>query len=320
MAAGIVLIAFFLWTEARSDHASFDVSLFRNRGYAVSLAAVSLSFFAMSGITFSLPFYLQILRGYSTLAAGLCFLPFALGQLIAAPRSAAMVKRFGYRPVMTVGLVFVAVSMFMLARVPMDAPLWALLVVFFLFGFGMGNVIAPGSTVMQNVLPLARAGAGSAVQNTVRQVAGALGVAIVGTVLATQYAANLTSVLDKVPSTFPDEAKQAATESVIAADQILNQALAQGAPAAVIDPLRAGAYEAFLSAAHVTSYISLVVVVIAALLVAFLLPQITPPERGDRAVGAPKDPADALVREEIEHYSEEAAEEYGLPGKPGPEA
>jgi EmrB/QacA subfamily drug resistance transporter len=321
MAAGAVLIAFFLWTEARSDHASFDVSLFKNRGYAVSLTAVSLAFFAMSGITFSLPFYFQILRGYSTLQAGLCFLPFALGQLIAAPRSAGMVKRFGYRPVMTVGLVCVAVSMLLLALVPMDAPLWAMLVVFFLFGFGMGNVIAPGSTVMQNVLPLARAGAGSAVQNTVRQVAGALGVAIVGTVLATQYAANLTSVLDKVPAGFPDAAKQAATGSIIAADQILNRALAQGVPPAVVDPLRAGAYEAFLSAAHVTSYISLAVVVIAALVVGFLLPDITPPEKGDRAVGAaPKDAADALVLDEIAHYKDEAAEEYGVPEDPAPRA
>jgi hypothetical protein len=60
----------------------------------------------------------------------------------------------------------------------------------------------------------------------------------------------------------------------------------------------------------VTSYISLAVIVIAALVVFFLLPQITPPEKGDRAVGAPADPTDALVREEIEHYSEEAAEEY----------
>ena len=67
----------------------FDVTLFRNRGYAVSLTAVSLAFFAMSGITFTLPFYLQILRGYDTLQAGLCFLPFAIGQLLAAPRSAA---------------------------------------------------------------------------------------------------------------------------------------------------------------------------------------------------------------------------------------
>ncbi len=59
-----------------------------------------------------------------------------------------------------------------------------------------------------------------------------------------------------------------------------------------------------------TSYISLAVIVIAALVVFFLLPQITPPEKGDRAVGAPADPTDALVRDEIEHYSEEAAEEY----------
>lgn len=138
--------------------------------------------------------------------------------------------------------------------------------------------------------------------------------------LATQYAANLTSVMDKVPAGFPDEAKQAATESIIAADQILSQAQAQGVPKGVIDPLRAGAYEAFLSAAHVTSYISLGVIVIAALAVFFLLPPITPPEVGDRAVGAPLDATDALVREEIAHYSEEAAEEYGLPGKPGPEA
>ena len=320
MTAGIILIAFFLWTEARSDHASFDVSLFRNRGYAVSLAAVSLAFFALSGITFSLPFYLQILRGYSTLVAGLCFVPFAVGQLIAAPRSAAMVNRFGYKPVMTTGLVLVAFSMLMLARVPIDAPLWAILVVFLLFGLGMGSVIAPGSTVMQNVLPLARAGAGSAVQNTVRQVAGALGVAIVGTVLATQYAANLTSVIDRVPASFPDEARQAATESIIAADQILTQASAQGVPASVIDPLRAGAYEAFLSAAHVTSFISFVVIVIAALLVFFLLPKITPPAKGDRAVGAPADPADALVQREAAQYAEEAAEEYGAGEGQGPEA
>ena len=63
----------------------------------------------------------------------------------------------------------------------------------------MGNVIAPASTVMQNALPLARAGAGSAVQNTVRQVFGALGVAVMATVLATQYASNVAPVLDSLP-------------------------------------------------------------------------------------------------------------------------
>ena len=309
--AGVLVIVLFLWLESRSDHPSFDVSLFKNRGYSVSLTAVSLAFFAMSGITFTLPFYLQILRGYSTLAAGLCFLPFAVGQLLAAPRSAAMVKRFGYRTVMTVGLALVALSMLLLARVPIDAPLWAVLLVFFVFGLGMGNVIAPGSTILQNVLPLARAGAGSAVQNTVRQVAGALGVAIVGTVLANQYAANLTSVMDKVPPQFPDSARQAATESIVAADAILDGAAAQGMDPTVVETLRQGAFDAFLSASHLTSFISLVVIVIAGLVVFFLLPVITPPEKKEAAANEPAvDAADALVKEEVAHYPDEAAEEY----------
>ncbi len=295
IAMGVVLIAFFLWAEARSDHASFDVTLFRNRGYAVSLAAVSLSFFALSGITFSLPFYLQLLRGYSTLEAGLCFLPFAVGQLIAAPRSAAMVARFGYRAVMTTGLILVAFALLGLARLQLDTPLWLVLVLFFVFGFGLGNVIAPGSTVMQNVLPLARAGAGSAVQNTVRQVAGALGVAVVGTMLATRYAANLNSAAAQSPVPVDPELLNVAQESIVAADMALTQAGQAGMPGALIDTFRSAAYDSFLNAAHLTSYISAAVAVIAALLVAFLLPAITPPQR--------------RVEQEEARYSEEFAEE-----------
>ncbi|MGA0980923.1 MAG: MFS transporter, partial [Candidatus Nanopelagicales bacterium] len=209
MLAGIAVIALFLWYEARSDHKSFDVSLFANRGYAISLSAVTLAFFALSGITFTLPFYLQILRGYDTLAAGLCFVPFAVGQILAAPRSAGMVLKFGYRAVMTTGLVLVAVSLIGLLFIGMATPIWIVLVIFFIFGFGMGNVIAPASTVMQNVLPLARAGAGSAVQNTVRQVGGALGVAIIGTVLATQYATRVATSLEGLPTDVPEEARVA---------------------------------------------------------------------------------------------------------------
>ena len=312
---GVAIIALFLVLEARSDHSSFDVSLFRNRGYAVSLGAVSLAFFALSGITFTLPFYLQILRGYSTLVAGLCFLPFAVGQLISAPRSAALVQRFGYRAVMTTGLSIVVVALIALTQLRMDTPLWFALIVFFLFGLGMGMVVAPGSTVMQNVLPLARAGAGSAVQNTVRQVGGALGVAIIGTVLATQYARNLAPSVAALPPTIPDAAREAATESIVAADAVLDAASAQGAPAAIIEPLRSGAYDAFLNAAHVANWISVAVVLIAAILVAVALPRITPPtEQMERdGDGAPVDPADALVKREAVAYRGELAEEIVPP-------
>jgi EmrB/QacA subfamily drug resistance transporter len=280
IAFGVVVLAVFIALEARSDHRSFDVSLFRNRGYAVSLTAVSLSFFALSGIMFSLPFYLQLLRGYDTLLAGLCFLPFAVGQLLAAPRSAAMVVRFGYRLVMTTGLVVVAISLFGLATIDLATPLWLVLLTFFGFGFGMGNVIAPASTLMQNVLPLARAGAGSAVQNTVRQVFGALGVAVIGTLLATTYATNVASSLE----TLPPQARVVAGESVVSTVRVLDEAAQAGAPVEVVAQARDGAFDAFLGASSLTSTISAAVVLLAALVVGFLLPPIKPPMKGDRSV------------------------------------
>jgi EmrB/QacA subfamily drug resistance transporter len=305
---GVAIISLFLWLEAHSDHASFDVSLFRNRGYAVSLVAATMGFFALSGITFTLPFYLQILRGYSVLTAGLCFVPFAVGQLIAAPRSAHTVQRFGYRAVMTTGLCLVAVSLVGMLTLRMDTPLWVLLGIFFLFGLGMGNVIAPASTVMQNVLPLERAGAGSAVQNTVRQVGGALGIAIIGTVLANSYASRLAPMLSGSP--LPAQAQETASESVVATVGVLNSAVEQGMPTATASALQANAFEAFLGASHVTMIISLTIVVIAALLVAFLLPVIHAPQRGDLPpVDTGAGTADDLVREEEAEYPEQLAEE-----------
>ncbi|MFM8155779.1 MAG: MFS transporter [Actinomycetes bacterium] len=312
---GIAIISLFLWLEAHSDHASFDVSLFRNRGYAISLAAATMGFFALSGITFTLPFYLQILRGYSVLTAGLCFVPFAVGQLIAAPRSAHTVQRFGYRVVMTVGLSLVALSLVGMLTLRMSTPLWLLLLIFFVFGLGMGNVIAPASTVMQNVLPLARAGAGSAVQNTVRQVGGALGIAIIGTVLANAYATRLQPVL--AGSTLPESAQTAASESIVATVGVLSGAVDQGLPAVTAASLQSGAFDAFLSASHVTMIISLVIVVTAALLVAFLLPVIHAPQRGDAPpVDVDEGSADDRVREEAADYPEQLAEE--LPGDSRP--
>ncbi|MFM8239882.1 MAG: MFS transporter [Actinomycetota bacterium] len=312
--AGIVIIALFIWYEARSDHASFDVTLFKNRGYAVSLVAVTLAFFSLSGITFTLPFYLQILRDYSTLVAGLCFVPFAVGQLIAAPRSAKTVMRFGYRAVMTTGLVLVALSMASLIFVGISTPLWVILVAFFIFGFGMGNVIAPASTVMQNVLPLARAGAGSAVQNTVRQVGGALGVAIIGTVLATQYSSRVDGAIGQLPPQIPDEARAAAQESIVATDAVLDAAAAQGAPSGLLDSIRQAAYDAFLTSSHVTYVISMVLVAVAAIVVVTLLPKITPP-RKDAPV-QPDSPIDDRVAIQDAVYPEEAAAEEGTARPP----
>ena len=311
IAVGAIIITIFIILEAKSDHASFDVTLFKNRGYAVSLAAVSLAFFALSGITFTLPFYFQIIRGFGTFAAGMCFVPFAAGQLLAAPRSGGMVMKFGYRKVMTTGLSVVSLALLGLMFVNETTPIWMTLVIFFFFGFGMGNVIAPASTLMQNVLPLARAGAGSAVQNTVRQLGGALGVAIIGTLLATRYAANLSEVFAKSPVPVPAAAQEAASQSLVATVGVIDHLPAGAAP--LLQDFRDGAFNAFVNASHFTTSISLVIVVAAALIVGFGLPLITPPSQHAAPSGPPLDPMDALVKEEGAAYAAEAASEFEQP-------
>ncbi|MEJ2578378.1 MAG: MFS transporter, partial [Kineosporiaceae bacterium] len=273
IAAGVAVLTVFVLLERRSAHRSFDVTLFSSRSFSVSLTAMSLAFFAMSGITFTLPFYLQVVRGYSTLSAGLCFLPFAVAQLIAAPRSARMVSRFGERAVIATGLAIVIVAVVGLAFLTVDTPLWLVLTDFFVFGLGMGNVIAPSSTVVQNSLPLARAGAGSAVQNTVRQVAGALGIAIIGTVLSTRYADQLDPGLAGLPAAVPDTAREALTSSVAAVPTVLDRARALGAPGPLLDEIRSLAFDAFVQASHMTVWISVGMLVVAEVTVLTLLPR-----------------------------------------------
>jgi MFS family permease len=251
-----------------------------------------------------------------------------VGQIIAAPRSAAMVNRFGYKAVMTVGMAIVTAALLVLSfSLHLDTPLWLILTVFFFFGFGMGNVMAPASTVMQNVLPLARAGAGSAVQNTVRQVGGALGVAVIGTLLANQYAKNLAPSLDSLPAQFPSAAKDAMSNSIIATVDVLEKAVGQGLPASAAAAVKADAFTAFLDASHITTLVSASLALLAALIIWFLLPNITPPQKGAHApagrplhtegeghadLGAAQsaEEAAAAAAELEDSYAVEAAEEY----------
>ncbi|MBU6347556.1 MAG: MFS transporter [Actinomycetales bacterium] len=272
VAVGLGLLALFFYLEKRSDHKSFDVTLFSNRPYAISLTAVSLAFFALSGITFTLPFYLQVVRDYSTLMAGLAFVPFALGQIVSAPRSAKMVAKFGNRNVMTFGLILVGLALAGMTQLREDTPIWAALVAFFCFGAGMGNVIAPASTVMQNALPMSRAGSGSAVQNTVRQVFGALGVATLGTILATTYANNLAPTLAALPN-IPEQAKEALRSTVAAVPQAIANAQSNGMPADKAEAFRTEAFAAFTDASHKVAAISATIVFLVAILVITQLPK-----------------------------------------------
>lgn len=268
---GLAILMLFIWLEKRSDHGSLDLTLFQIRSFSVPLTVVSLTFAAMTGSLLFLAFYMQLVRGYSPLQAGAFTLPVAVGQLLAAPRSAKMVERFGARKVIAFGLIVTTVVFAGIALLQPDTPGWVLLVAFFLLGFGLGNTIAPCTTRMTLATPPEKSGAGSAVQNTVRQVAAAIGIAVLSSVVAVLYSNSMESTpgLDQVP----EPARAAMTDSIGAAYEVVGRGLDSGQlqPAQAV-ALQNAAVDAFMQAFHVAALASGVLVLIGLIVLALRMP------------------------------------------------
>jgi len=210
LAGGVLILGLFVLVERRIPDPSLDVRLFRNPRFSAAVAAVGLVFFAAMGTMFFLSFYLQVVRGYSPLRAGLLMTPFAVAQLIFAPRSAAMVRRYGPKAVCAVGMALVAGSQTAFFLIDAHTSPWLIGAVFFVQGVGMANVMPPTTESIMSSLPREKAGVGSAVANTLRQVAGALGVAVLGAVLAAVYRSG---IRDHV-GTLPAAARAVASDSI----------------------------------------------------------------------------------------------------------
>src|SRR5579862_6377487 len=145
IAGGLVILAGFAWYEARIAHPSLDVRLFRDRRLSASVGAIALVFFGMGGVFFFTSFYLQNVRGYTPLAAGLLTVPFAAGQMLMSPRSAALVSRFGAKAVGASGMAIMAVALAGYAIMGTSSPIWILAVLFGIQGAAMG-VVMPSAT------------------------------------------------------------------------------------------------------------------------------------------------------------------------------
>jgi len=260
--AGLVVLAFFAWWETRLSHPSLDVKLFRDPRLSSAVGALGLVFFGMMGALFFLSFYLQSVRGYSPLDAGLLTLPFAAGQMLLAPRSAKLVSRFGTKAVATAGLLTVTVALAGYQLLGVSTPIWVLGVIFFVQGAGMGSVMPPATEAVMSVVPRERAGSGSALTNTARQVFGALGVAVLGSILAQVYRGQL----DPHLTALPGGARDAAASSITGTQAV---AAHLGGAGLRLDSFADGA---FVHAMHVTTVISAVITLIGALVVLAWMP------------------------------------------------
>jgi len=260
--AGLSVLALFAWYEARISHPSLDVRLFRDRRLSASVGVIALLFFCMGGVYFFISFYLQNVRGYTPLHAGLLAVPFAAGQMIMSPRSAGLVARFGARAVAGGGLLLNALAIAGYALLGTSSPIWVLVVCYVIQGLGLGAAVPTATTAVMEVLPRERAGAGSALTNTARQVAVALGVAVLGSALAQSYRATLSPSLAALPAAARDAAGQS-----ISATQAVAQQLG---PAGRF--LIAPASTAFVDAMRVTTIAAAAVAIVGGLAVMRWLP------------------------------------------------
>src|SRR5271166_6123893 len=243
---GLAILAAFAWYEARIQHPSLDVRLFRDRRLPASIGALGLVFFGMGGVFFFTSFYLQNVRGYTPLAAGLLTVPFAAGQLLMAPRSARLVQRYGAKAVGATGMFVMAAAIAGYASLGTTSPIWQLGVLFGIQGAAIGISMPAATSAVMDVLPRERAGAGSALTNTARQVAVALSVAILGSVLAVFYRNSLSPSLTALPAA----ARSAASSSITATQAVAQQLGTAG------QSLLAPANEAFVHAMHIATLIA----------------------------------------------------------------
>jgi EmrB/QacA subfamily drug resistance transporter len=240
-ALGLALMAWFIVFELRSDHPLIDLRVFSNRAFSASAGAVTVIFFSLFGSLFALTQYLQLVHGYSPFGAGVRALPFALTMGAVSPLSAVLAKRAGPRLVISGGLVLMSVGLLALSTASVHSAYPPLAVFVAVMGAGMGLVMAPASAIIMETVPPDQASAGSAVNDTVREIGGALGIAVIGSVVAAIYGHRLRGVL--VTHHAPGTVVTAATGSVAEADGIAKHV---GGP--IGTELASAAHQAFTTA------------------------------------------------------------------------
>jgi EmrB/QacA subfamily drug resistance transporter len=260
--AGVALLALFVRHELRIEHPSLNVRLFRDGRLSASVAAIGLIFFAMGGVVLFISLYLQNVRGYSPLQAGLLTLPVAAGQIFFAPRSAGLVRRFGAKRVSATGLIMVAAALLSYRLVTVHSPIWILEVTYFVQGSGMALVMPTATTTVMSVLPKEQAGSGSAVNNIARQVSIALGVAVLGSLVSSIYRSQMRPHLAFLPPKVADSAG----ESIGATTGVVERVGPRGL--GLVEP----SHVSFVHAMHVASSISAAVALLGALVVLRWMP------------------------------------------------
>ena len=265
IAASLLVLAALVLYERRQANPALDVTLFGSRAFSAGTLSISLSFFALTGGTFLLVFYVQLVRGYTPLELGLVLLPVAVGSVAAAISSAALVTRRGPRFAVVAGLLALLVSFLGLAFIDGSTPLAPLEVALFGAGIGMGLVMGTTTPLVMSAVAEDKSGVGAAVNNTLRQIGAALGVAVMGSVYSATYGDRIAPALDPLTPPLAPQAADSLGGTVLALERL-------GGSPAVLQQAR----EAFVGSMHTTVLVAAGVLAAGAVLAQLWLPRRMP--------------------------------------------
>jgi EmrB/QacA subfamily drug resistance transporter len=238
--AAAVLAAAFAWRETHTPAPMLDLALFRKARFTAGAGAIAMTFFAMFGVVFGMTQYLQFVLGKTALEAGALMLGLAVGIPIGAQISLRAVARAGTNRVMAGGIVLVAAVLVSFSQWSPTTEAWIVAATLFVLALGMANVMAPGTSAVMGAVPEAKAGVGSAMNDLLRQLGGALGVAVIGSVINTVYRDQVAGALVGLPAAAADAAGDSVGAAVAIADQVggaAGQALAGAARSGFTDAL-----------------------------------------------------------------------------------
>jgi len=263
LAAAVALLTAFIAWEGRCPRPMLDLRLFAEPRFGAASLSIALVMFALMGALFLLTQYMQFVLGYAPFGAGVRIIPLTLGLACGAAVGAALVTRLGVRWVVAGGLAVVAGGLGILATVTTTSGYGPVALALSVLGLGMGVAAPPATDAIMGAVPTERAGVGSAVNDTTQEVGGALGVAVLGSVLAAVYSAALAPAVHDLPAPLA-----LATRNSLGAALRVAQRLGGGAGPA----LQAAARVAFVQAMHVTVVIGVGMALAGVLVAVVFLP------------------------------------------------
>jgi MFS family permease len=214
----VVLSQFAIW-EWRNPHPMLDLNFFKRKRFTGGATAITLVFFALFGMFFLITQYLQFVHGWSPLSAGVRLLPFAIVMGVTAPSSARIAERIGTKRTVALGLAIASIGLIVASRLQVDSGYGLVAVAFVVMALGFALTMPPSTASILSSLPMGKQGVGSAVNDTTRELGGALGVAVLGSIFATRYTSSLGS-LSQLPKAAQDAAKSSVGGAIEVAHRV----------------------------------------------------------------------------------------------------